>query len=262
MSVNLGQQIFIGFFGLALLFVSLERLFPVHRQPTLRLGFATDTLHYVLGCCIGLFTDAVSFAVSAWILRANLSPIWTKPIQSQPLWLQFIEIVLISDFFAYWIHRLLHHSPVLWRLHTIHHSARPMDWLSNVRLHPLDKVLGDLAQFIPVLCFGFAQKALFAYIIFLGLHGFLNHSNIRVNIGFLKGIIATPEFHHWHHCTDLRAMNRNFAPHTLIFDRLFGTLFLPKGEQPQDYGLEEAIPNSYWGQLCHPFRRRNDILLP
>ncbi len=255
MSVDLGHQIFLGFLGLSALFIPLERLFSYHQQPILRSGLITDVIYYILGCCLGVLTEGISFAVAALVLRQHFSSLWTENIQSQPFLTQFLVVVLISDFFAYWVHRLLHQVPWLWRLHTIHHSARPMDWLANVRLHPLDKILGDCVQFIPILLLGFSEKVLLAYLIFLGLHGFLNHSNIRVNIGFLKHIIATPEFHHWHHCTDERAFNSNFAPHTLIFDRLFGTLFFPSKEKPQDYGLQETLPSSYWGQLWYPFRR-------
>lgn len=256
MSIDLGQQIFIGFFGLALLFVPLEYFFSYHKQPLVRSGLTTDTLYYILGCCIGVVTESFSVAVAALILRANISLLWVNTIQSQPFWLQFIEIIIISDFFAYLIHRTLHQVPWLWQFHQIHHSARPMDWLANVRLHPIDKILGDCVQFIPVLCLGFSENVLFAYIVFLGLHGFLNHSNIRVNIGWLKWLIATPEFHHWHHCTDSQAYDSNFAPHTLIFDRLFGTLYFPKDQHPQDYGLEKPIPSDYWGQLWYPFRNQ------
>lgn len=255
MSIDLGQQIFIGFFGLALLFIPLEFFFAYHRQPILRLGLTTDIIYYVLGCCIGVITDSFSLLIASLILREKISFLWVNLIQSQPLWLQFIEVVIISDFFAYLIHRTLHHVPYLWKLHQIHHSAAPMDWLANVRLHPLDKILGDCVQFIPVLCLGFSEKVMFAYIIFLGLHGFLNHSNIRLNIGVLKYIIATPEFHHWHHSKDKEAYNCNLAPHTLIFDRLFGTLYFPKHKYPQDYGLNKSIPSDYWSQLFYPFRR-------
>jgi len=49
---------------------------------------------------------------------------------------------------------------------------------------------------------------------------FLNHANVRVNLGPLRWLIAGPDFHQWHHCENPAAYNRNFSPHLVIFDRL------------------------------------------
>src|SRR5262245_59152039 len=51
-------------------------------------------------------------------------------VAAQPLWLQAIAVVLISDFFIYWGHRAQHRFEVLWRFHSIHHSAEHLDWLA------------------------------------------------------------------------------------------------------------------------------------
>lgn len=257
MSVSLEWQIFVGFIGLSLLFIPLERFFGLHRQSIFRAGYTSDTFHYIINCLLGKLTDLISLWIGFTLLR-NLFPFnGFKFVSEQPFWLQFIEIVIISDFFAYWIHRLFHHVPWLWRFHAVHHSAENMDWLVNVRLHPVDKILGDCAQFIPIFFLGFSETVFFSYTIFLGLQGFLNHSNVRINIGCFRWLIATPEFHHWHHCQDKMAIDSNFAPHTLLFDRLFGTLYLPTDKKPKQYGVLEIVSNTnYWQQLIYPFQRK------
>jgi len=58
-----------------------------------------------------------------------------------------------------------------------------MDWLANVRLHPIDKTLGDCFQFIPIFLLGISSAPILAYTILLGFQGFFNHSNIKVNFG-------------------------------------------------------------------------------
>lgn len=46
----------------------------------------------------------------------------------------------------------------------------------------------------------------------------------------------------------------NFAGLLPIVDRLFGTLHLPEDQWPKTYGTDDAVPETYAGQLQHPFR--------
>jgi sterol desaturase/sphingolipid hydroxylase (fatty acid hydroxylase superfamily) len=255
MSTPVTLQIFGGFLLFAVVFATLERYFPFRQQLAFRRGWFTDVVYFAVGCVVGHLSDAASL----WgvLLIRHVTGVDAQGMAAtQPAWLQFLEILLIADFCAYWYHRGIHTSARLWRLHQIHHTSKRMDWLANARLHPLDKVLGDCAQFIPIFCLGFGKAPLFVYTIFLGFQGFLNHSNVKVSFGPLRWIIASPAFHHWHHGDDPRAYNKNFAPHLVIFDRLFGTFYLPTDRRmPGTYGLSEAVPEGFWGQLLHPFRK-------
>lgn len=139
-----------------------------------------------------------------------------------------------------------------------------MDWLANVRLHPVDKLMGDCFQFIPLFFLGFSTGPLLAYTIFLGFQGFFNHSNVRIDFGPLRRVVASPQFQHWHHCRDAVAYNKNFSPHLVIFDRLFGTFYLPHDRSaPDRYGVEEPVPELLPGQLIYPIwqppRRRSSM---
>ena len=123
-----------------------------------------------------------------------------------------------------------------------------------MHLHPIDKALGDCFQFIPIFLIGFSDGAVLAYTICLGFQGFLNHSNIRVYYGPLRWVIASPQFHHWHHCDQPEAYNKNLSPHLVIFDLLFGTFYLPPDRSlPQNYGAGEPVPDGFWRQLVFPF---------
>ncbi|HBZ70163.1 MAG TPA: hypothetical protein DEP35_10680 [Deltaproteobacteria bacterium] len=248
----------IGLLMFALVFVPLERLVALRQQPVFRPGWTTDVIYYVAGCFVGKFSDAMSFG--AMLLIRQLGGLDSSSIvATQPAWVQFLELVIVADFLAYLLHRALHQYAWLWRFHRVHHSSRRMDWLANVRLHPVDKILGDCFQFIPIFCLGFASAPLLAYTIVLGFQGFLNHSNTRISFGFLRWIVASPQFHHWHHCDDSEAYpeayNKNFAPHFVIFDRLFGTIYLPRDRSmPERYGAPESVPAGFWQQMIYPFR--------
>jgi sterol desaturase/sphingolipid hydroxylase (fatty acid hydroxylase superfamily) len=49
-------------------------------------------------------------------------------------------MIVLIDFLIYWAHRLQHAVLLLWRFHSIHHSAEHLDWLAAHREHPLDTV--------------------------------------------------------------------------------------------------------------------------
>lgn len=260
MSAPISFEIVLGLILFAVVFVPLERLFPIRRQDALRSGWKIDLAYYVVGCFVGHLSDAISLGAMLW-LRQKTGLAFQSAAASQAAWLQFLEILVMADFLAYVFHRSLHRNPCLWRLHRVHHSSQRMDWLANVHLHPVDKLMGDCFQFIPIFCVGFASAPLLAYTIFLGFQGFLNHSNIRVNYGPLRWLVASPQFHHWHHCNHPEAYNKNFAPHLVLFDLLFGTAYIPPpGVMPSLYGVPDPVPESFSAQMIYPFVRRSGVI--
>ncbi|WP_246672129.1 MULTISPECIES: sterol desaturase family protein [unclassified Mesorhizobium] len=79
-------------------------------------------------------------------------------VQSQPLWLQAIEALIIADIGFYLAHRAFHAVPFLWRFHAIHHSIEEMDWLAAHRVHPVDQILTKSASFLPLFALGFQAR--------------------------------------------------------------------------------------------------------
>jgi sterol desaturase/sphingolipid hydroxylase (fatty acid hydroxylase superfamily) len=78
------------------------------------------------------------------------------------------------------------------------------------------------------------------------------HANVRFRFGPLRWVIATPEFHHWHHANEPEHVNRNYSGFPVV-DALFGTLHLPK-RWPSSYGIDEPQPEAYLAQLQWSFR--------
>lgn len=250
-------QIIIGFVLFAAIFVTLEHKRPIRRQRILRRGWSTDVKYFIAGCLAGQFSGAASLTIIV-LIGQTTGLRFPQLASHQPGWLQFLEILLLFDFLGYVFHRAMHKTAWLWRFHRIHHSSQEMDWLVNVRVHPVDKVLSDCFQIIPTLCLGFSPMPLLAFTIVLGVQGFLIHSNLKLNYGPLRWIVASPQFHHWHHSNDLKAYDKNFAPHLVIFDLLFGTARLPPSNaMPTSYGVTDEVPEGFLPQLIHPFRRRH-----
>jgi len=247
----------------AFVFIPLERLFAAHKaQKLLRDGWANDLVYvFVNGILIriGLLLAVVAIlTVGALVVPASLR----AAVAGQPLWLQLIEVLLLADLGFYLAHRAFHAVPALWRLHAIHHSIEEMDWLAAARVHPIDQIITKSASLLPCFALGFSEWAIGAFALLYFWHSMLLHSNIRLGFGPLKRLIASPDFHHWHHARDREGWDRNFAGQLALWDYLFGTAHLPAGRRPQAFGVADPVPRGYAAQLIHPFRSRGSEVAP
>lgn len=239
---------------LALVFVPLERAFPLRaQQTTFRFGWTTDGTHFLVShLALQMLTFMTLLPATA---LARLWPPETlqSTIGAQPTWLQFVEIVVATDLVQYWVHRAFHRIPFLWRFHAVHHSSRAMDWLAGSRLHVVDVVITRGLVILPVFLLGFSQTAVYSYLVFVGFHAVFIHANVGFDLGRFDHWIATPRVHHWHHA--ITPTDRNFAVHLPWIDRLFGTLHLPERVWPDAYGIAgHPVPEGWMAQLVTPFR--------
>lgn len=245
-----------GLLLIAVIFLPIERLLPLHReQKTLRRGWANDLFYFVFNRLpIALGTLAVLALVSA--LGDAVMPASVRAaVSAQPLWVQAIEVLLLADLGFYLMHRTFHAVPLLWRFHAIHHSIEELDWLAAHRVHPVDQVLVKAASLVPALLLGFSEWALLTYFVIYQWHALLLHANVRLSWGPLDRVIASPVFHHWHHANHPEAWNRNFAGQLALWDVLFGTAHLTHGRAPERYGIDDPVPPTYGAQMLYPFRR-------
>jgi sterol desaturase/sphingolipid hydroxylase (fatty acid hydroxylase superfamily) len=240
----------------AVLFVAVvpfEKLFPRHRQRLRRPGLTTDLTYALAQPALAVATLAVGLAIGitslAWVPGLLVRP----AVASLPGPARTVAAVLLFDLAIYWVHRWSHEVPFLWRFHSIHHSSERMDWISAVRVHPLDGAL-----LAPVLVFllsaGFSPRLSGVLAIAQGVIGLFLHANVRWRWRPLHKVVITPEFHHWHHANVPEAYNSNFAGEFPWLDALFGTLYLPTGRMPARYGIDEEQPRGYLRQLAWPFR--------
>jgi sterol desaturase/sphingolipid hydroxylase (fatty acid hydroxylase superfamily) len=198
---------------------------------------------------LGLLVVAI-IVIAGWLMPMSMR----TAVATQPYWAQVIEMIVLSDIGFYFAHRAFHAFPWLWKFHSIHHSIEEVDWLAAARVHPVDQIVTKGCALLPVFALGFSDVAIGVYMLIYGWQSVLIHSNVRINFGPLRWLLASPEFHHWHHSNDREARNKNFAGQVPVLDYLFGTLHLPSGRKPTKYGLDQPIPQTYAAQLLYPFR--------
>jgi sterol desaturase/sphingolipid hydroxylase (fatty acid hydroxylase superfamily) len=237
-------------------FVPLERIFARRpEQGVLRKGWRTDLVYFFLSALLvqvtTILTMTPAMTLFAWAASADIQ----RVVSSWPFLVQFIAILFLTDFVQYWVHRAFHRVPILWRFHRIHHSADVMDWLAGSRLHLVDVAVTRGLTYVPIYLLGFAEPPLYAYVAFVSVQATFIHANVRFRFGPLRWVLATPQFHHWHHGAEPEAVDKNFAVHLPLLDRLFGTCYLPGDRWPTSYGLADGatVPPGYVRQLVDPF---------
>jgi sterol desaturase/sphingolipid hydroxylase (fatty acid hydroxylase superfamily) len=152
-------------FAVLLLTFRLVELFrpPQKRLAILRRGFWTDFTYWA-------FTPLVTKTITRACVFVAIVPvallIYGKldkslllngfgPASRLPLWMQVLLIPALGDFVGYWVHHAFH-GRRLWYFHAVHHSSVELDWLSAVRLHPVNDALMLIAGTLPILAFGFS----------------------------------------------------------------------------------------------------------
>jgi sterol desaturase/sphingolipid hydroxylase (fatty acid hydroxylase superfamily) len=244
-------------FMMVLLFVPIEMAFPKRKDQTrFHEEWRTDLVYFIISHLFiqlfGVITKKPATLFFGWMGLEGLQA-W---VQSLPFVLELFLAFLLTDIFQYWAHRIFHSHTYLWRFHSVHHSTKAMDWLAGSRTHFIDIFFTRSMSFIPLYVMGFSATTFNTYVIIIAIHAVLIHANTNINFGFLKYIITTPQYHHWHHCEDPKYYGKNFAVVFPFIDKIFGTYYLPGDVWPENTGLHESsYPKGFIPQLFYPFKK-------
>ncbi len=252
-----------------LIFAVIEWRWPsVRGQKRLRRGVFTDVSWYFFTATVGrVFSGIFVFIVIVAAARLlGVGPTGDQlrgldvrhtAISEWPLLWQLIGFTVIADFLVYWQHRAFHTFERLWRMHAVHHSSTDLDWLSAVRVHPLNDAISSAIVATPLLLLGFSGTTLGIYLPLLTLYAIGLHANVSWGYGPLRYVIASPAFHRWHHSNAPEAINKNFAGLLPLWDVLFGTMYLPKELRATTFGVNgDPVPPTFLRQLVYPLRRK------
>jgi sterol desaturase/sphingolipid hydroxylase (fatty acid hydroxylase superfamily) len=241
--------------GSTLIFIFVEKLFALRKdQPVFRPAWQTDFQHFIVNhLLVGFVLLAVNLLVHklfGWAAKDGVQA-WVRDL---PFPVALFAIILVADLVQYATHRAYHETPLLWRLHAVHHSAKHMDWIAGSRQHVLELIITRTCVLAPIFVLGFSKEVIDAYIIVVGFQAVFNHANVSVRLGPLRYLIVTPNFHHWHHSQDDEAIDKNYAAHFAFIDHLFGTAVQSDRNWPARYGVQgDYVPEGFWQQMKFPF---------
>jgi len=164
------------------------------------------------------------------------------PALGVSVWVDVAVTLVLFDFLDYWMHRLHHRVPLLWRLHRTHHYDTHVDVSTTLRFHILEFASSTVFKASWILIWG---PSLFAFAIFeaaITFYAMFHHSNIR--LGPLEKIVRwvhmTPQLHAGHHTVSLRTRDNNYSTIFLWWDHLFGTFIEPNDEEVKELGIKEG----------------------
>jgi len=256
----------IAFIVLCFIFGLLEYFFRANKsQPSLlkRPDKYTDLLYFFIASPINKAVENFGILIVLAAIYGNDPEAIKNAIYHSnflighlPATLQIIAMLIIGDFTSYWLHRGFH-SKKLWKFHIIHHSPPHLDWLAAARGHPINNIVQGWINILILLLLGCNPQHLEAYLPFLLLHGVLVHSNVRWTYGYIGKWLVSPQFHRWHHTSQKEGLDKNFGGILTIWDRAFGTFYMPQNCFPNKFGVTQTIPNSFIKQILYPFRRNS-----
>jgi sterol desaturase/sphingolipid hydroxylase (fatty acid hydroxylase superfamily) len=244
---------------MTIFFSSLAALAIAERFPSLcfersrffRRFFLTDLFCLLSGAM------ALSFVVRAGAARLAGAP--TPPSLDWPLPIALAVVLVLYDLGAYLSHYLLHRFDPLWELHKVHHSSLKLDWLATFRAHLLEHALRHVLSPALLILLGFPVPVVgLAAALYAGWAAF-NHSNLRLDLGFLEPLLITPRLHRMHHVPV--TSEHNLGTVLSLWDRLRGVLVTDPGARLAPLGVPGALdtyPQTWLAQQREPFRRRGD----
>ena len=228
-------------------FLLLEWILPMQRRPLGRSAFLSGT-YFVLAGKLGFFgLIVVPFMRNTWVYF-GLPSLHLDRILPLPVYM--LVSVVVLTFAAYWAHRLMHRVPLLWNIHKIHHSVTNLNFTSVYHHHFLEAFLHIPFTVMAVLALGTDLVAPFGLVyVFIDA---LAHSNVRIDLGRLGYLIATPQVHRIHHSVDPAHFNTNYSNIFMLWDHVFGTFHYDRENLPTAFGIDEDIPVSFVKQQVLP----------
>lgn len=220
---------------------------------------------------VNLLLFAVGFGavmvLAPWIQQLavvvdRLIPLPPLVAMGLPVWLLVLVSVLLIDLLAYLIHLTFHSVPLLWRLHRTHHSDQLMDASTGVRHHPLEAIVGGVAQLCILGVLGVPLLVVVGYAVVAVVWQFVTHLDVALPEPIdrvARLVVVTPGMHRVHHSVRMDEGNSNFGMILSIWDRLFGTYRRRPvaGRRRMPVGVDGFDPGSgVLGSLREPFRRQ------
>ncbi|CAB3785221.1 sterol desaturase family protein [Paraburkholderia fynbosensis] len=166
----------------------------------------------------------------------------------------FVIVLLTIDLLEYAFHRLQHTWPVLWKLHSLHHSAVDFNVTVTLRHHWSEALIrGCLLYPLVGVLFRVEPWIAGATSVVFMFGNYFAHLNLRVDLGRYVTWINNPQYHRLHHSTRAEHFDHNFTQLLPLWDHLFGTLWVPAKHEWPATGLDDGTqPHSLLGAISWP----------
>ena len=251
------------FFGLLILFLSLELMIPKRRPKVARAIRWSNNIALVFFNTIlmRLLLPIATVGVAYWAQSRHLGLFnWLE----LPFWFEVVLAVVLLDCAIYWQHRIFHQVPILWKLHRVHHVDQDIDVTTGARFHPIEIFLSLCIKFLLVSLLGAAAAAVVIFEVLLNGVAMFNHANIKFPKkldAIIRLVVVTPDMHRVHHSRIVNETNSNYGFNLPWWDRLFGSYHAQpvKGHDQMEIGVNRfddvSITQYLHKLLILPFKK-------
>lgn len=208
------------------------------------------------GTCFGFFLMYPLNLLWRHVEPAIVIPLWTwlQPLGMAGYALQFLTLIVVADFLAYWRHRA-EHSRWWWPVHKVHHAPTELHAANDIG-HPIQGFFSFLFITAPMSLIQIdgpaTPVALGMLVTFLTYY---IHSPIDAHFGSLRWLVVDNRFHRIHHSLEPRHFDKNFGICFSIWDRIFGTAYYPGKEEWPAVGVAGVrAPRTLRDYLMLPIR--------
>ena len=162
-----------------------------------------------------------------------------------------VTLFIIEDFSRFFIHWLYHRIPLLWKYHSVHHSATVLTPFTLYRVHSIEYILNNIRGVFVVgvvsgiFMYSFDGAIGFAEILGVNLFNFvfnlaaanLRHSHVWISFGYFEHIFISPAQHQIHHSREKVHFDKNFGSCLAIWDKAFCSWRTSKNNKVKYFGL-------------------------
>ncbi len=183
-----------------------------------------------------------------------------------PLFAFTVVAFIWDDFLRFFHHMIMHKVPLLWKFHSVHHSAKILTPVTLYRAHPVESAIATLRNSLSLgvvtglFVFWFSRPLTLWTLLGVNIFGFLfnllganlRHSHIPIGFGkWIETVFISPRQHQIHHSSALEHRDKNFGVSLSIWDKIFGS-WVSSSEiknKKLQFGLGDRQSRSFWSEM-------------
>ncbi len=235
----------------------IERIRPIENHDTqeARATIRTEWMLVAFMATIGIFLQIVQFIVIGRAAMVIGGPLLYLEAQSVFGSMALVIVyALYIDCVKYWMHRLSHMIPLLWAMHSFHHSAECLTLATGARHHWAETIVHTPLLFLPLLLFQVPVHILSMAVLLMKVPDGLQHLNYKIAWHRVGIWFNTPQWHRIHHSVEPKHYDKNFSSAFPIMDVIFGTAHRPAPDEYPETGLIPRENPQLWEGIIWPFR--------
>ena len=215
--------------------VASRRLDVFHPEKRLEYWIlaAIFVTHWLIDGSATSITVLMLNALGGGFIRLSDQGWWYAP--------SFVFYLAIFDFYTYLAHRAYHKFPILWSMHSLHHSATAMSATTGGRHFWFETVVSALffAPFLGMLV-NVPGDIVFPVVMFNFFVGAVVHFDVPIRLGKFGLCVNNPQWHRIHHSQLPEHRDKNFANFFPVFDVICGTAWIPDSHEFPEPGLDDG----------------------